>query len=260
MLAVVACADPAPSDPSGSSTASTGPPGPSTGAEVSSGVVDPDTTTGVDSTGPPPTGWVVVEELGPERGMAMAVWGEALEGARVVGGQVDETASAGFVLQRIGGAWVDDPLPSGTPMLHWVGPAGADVWLVGRDGTTLRREGDAWVVHATPTNVTLWGVWGASESDVWSVGGDGVDDAPTLLHFDGVAWELAGLPAELPADSNALFKVWGADASHVFVAGDGGVLLSGPGPAWDADVSESIAPFIAVRGRSATDVVAVGGP
>ena len=242
--------------------------GASTGATSNAATSDPSTsvtssetsTTGVDSTGAPPEGWTVVEELGPELGMAMSVWGPSASDVMVVGGQLGDGDSSGFVLRRTdGGDWQPDPLPAATPMLHWVGAAGPDVWVVGREGATLRREGDAWVPHPSGTDVTLWGVWGAAADDVWTVGGNGVDDPPTLLHFDGMDWSAAALPMDMPETSHALFKVWGADATHVFIAGDGGVLLDGVVPTWNTTYAESIAPFIAVRGRSADDVVAVGG-
>ncbi len=227
----------------------------STGVEASS---SEGTVSGLDSTGAAPREWTVTAELAPELGMAMSVWGETSAAAMVVGGQLTGETSVGFVLRRDGAEWVEDPLPPQTPMLHWVGPAGGDTWVVGRDGATLRWEESAWVSHTSGTEVDLWGVWGASTDDVWSVGG-GPGDAPTLIHFDGAQWSAAELPDDLPRSSNALFKVWGADAEHVFVVGEGGVMLDGMGPAWNPTYAESIAPFIAVRGRSATDVVAVGG-
>ena len=217
------------------------------------------TSSSVDSTGEAPQGWTAISELGPDLGMAMSVWGRTAADALVVGGQLSDDGSAGFVLRRTATGWEPDPLPEATPMLHWVGPAGEDVWLVGRDGAALRWEADAWVSHPSSTEVDLWGVWGAVTDDVWAVGGDGVTDPPTLVHFDGSVWSPSGLPADLPRGSNALFKVWGADAEHVFIVGDGGVVLDGVGPAWNTTYAESIAPFIAVRGRDASDVVAVGG-
>lgn len=218
------------------------------------------TSSSTGSTGDAPEGWTVVSELGPDLGMAMSVWGRTAEEALVVGGQLSsDDGSTGFVLRRTSGGWEPDPLPQGTPMLHWVGPAGEDTWLVGREGAALRWEEKAWVSHPSNTEVDLWGVWGGTSDDVWAVGGDGIADPPTLLHFDGSVWGPSELPADLPRGSNALFKVWGADAEHVFIVGDSGVALDGVGPDWGATYSESIAPWVAVRGRSATDVVAVGG-
>jgi len=228
------------------------------GAPTSSG--SDTTSSSAESTGALPEGWTIVSELGPELGMAMSVWGRTAEEAVVVGGQLSsDEGSAGFVLRRSPTGWEPDPLPPGTPMLHWVGPAGEDTWIVGRDGAALRWEGEGWVSHPSNTEVDLWGIWGGTTEDVWAVGGDGIADPPTLLHFDGSSWGPSELPADLPRGSNALFKVWGADPEHVFIVGDGGVALDGVGPDWSATYMESIAPLIAVRGRSATDVVAVGG-
>ncbi len=225
---------------------------------TSSGTFPNDSTGPSDSTGPAQEGWQVVRELGPELGMAMSVWGPTAADARVVGGQRLDEGSTGFVLRRTAEGWDPEPLPASTPMLHWIGAAGPDLWTVGLEGTALRREDDAWVVHPTPTDRTLWGVWGAADDDVWAVGGNGVDDPPTMLHFDGASWGEVMLPA-LPPESNALFKVWGADAAHVFAVGDGGALLQRVDETWDVVEFESIAPFIAAWGRGPEEVLVVGG-
>lgn len=218
-------------------------------------------TTTVDSTGAPPVGFGVAVELGPELGMAMSVWGPSAAEAMVAGGQQGDGPSRGFLLRRTPAGWEPDVLPEGTPMLDWVGRAGDDVWTVGLQGTALRRDGDAWVAYPTGTDVTLWGVWGSAIDDAWAVGGDGIAEPPTLLHWDGASWSTVALPA-LPREANALFKVWGADAEHVYVAGDAGVLLRRVGAAWEATVTDSLAPFIAVWGRgdgAGVEAIAVGG-
>lgn len=227
----------------------------STDATITGGT---EATAALDSTGEPPVRFSVVAELGPELGMAMSVWGPSAAEAMVAGGQQGDGPSRGFLLRRTPDGWQPDALPEGTPMLDWVGRAGDDVWTVGLQGTALRRESDAWVAHPTGTNVTMWGVWGSASDDAWAVGGDGIGEPPTLLHWDGTSWSSVTLPA-LPREANALFKVWGTDAAHVYVAGDAGVLLRRAGEAWEATISDSLAPFIAVWGRDSDDVVAVGG-
>jgi hypothetical protein len=216
------------------------------------------TSTADDSTGAVPQGFGVVAELDTGLGMAMSVWGPSAAEAMVAGGQQGEGPSKGFLLRRTAGGWQPDVLPADTPMLDWIGRAGDDVWTVGLAGAALRREDETWVAHPTGTDVTLWGVWGSAGDDVWAVGGDGIAEPPTLLHFDGTSWSDAALPV-LPRDAHALFKVWGADAEHVYVAGDQGVLLRRVGEAWEAAAQGSIAPFIALWGRGSDEVVAVGG-
>lgn len=263
LLTVAAsCGDDAATTGSGTSS------DPSTSAgSVSSTGETPTSTTTADTTAdgsgePPAGGWQVIAQLDAELGMAMSVWGSSAAEAMIAGGQQGDGESRGFVLRRDGDDWTPDALPADTPMLDWIGQAGDDVWTVGLLGTALRREGEAWVAHDTATTVTLWGVWGAASDDVWAVGGDGVADPPTLLHFDGASWSLVPLPT-LPDDAHALFKVWGVDAEHVFVAGDGGVLLRLEVGEWVAEAPGSIAPFIALWGRGSSDgmaeVVAVGG-
>ncbi len=237
-----------------SSASSTG----TTAGNTTAATDDTTPATADDSSGAPPTDFFVVEELDPGLGMAMSVWGPSAAEALVVGGQQGQGPSTGFVLRRTPDGWQPDALPDGTPMLDWVGQAGSDVWAVGLAGTALRREGDAWVGHATGTTVTLWGVWGSAGDDAWAVGGDGIAELPTLLHFDGTSWSDA-TPPGLPEDAHALFKVWGHDAEHVYVAGDDGVLLRRVGEAWEISTPGTIAPFIALWGRGPDEVVAVGG-
>jgi hypothetical protein len=229
--------------------------GDGTGSTSPTATTDP---TAADSTGEPLPGFEVVAELDADLGMAMSVWGPTASAAMIVGGQQGDGASRGFVLRRSPEGWQPDALPEGTPMLNWIGHAGDDVWTVGLMGTALRHDGDAWVAHPTGTDVTLWGVWGSATDDAWAVGGDGVGEPPTLLHFDGASWSPALLPT-LPREANGLFKVWGTDAEHVYVAGDAGVLLRRAGAAWEATVTDSLAPFIAVWGAGPEEAVAVGG-
>lgn len=259
LLVVVGCGDdgPAMETETTTATASTTNAGTSPTTDAST-TADPTAPTTADSTGSPEVGWEVIAELGPELGMVMSVWGPSASEVRVAGGQRDGDGSTGFVLLRTGDAWDPETLPSGTPMLNWVGQAGADTWTVGLQGTALRLEDGAWIAHETPTDVTLWGVWGSAPDDVWAVGGDGVAEAPTLLRFDGTSWTLETLPA-IPPDSHALFKVWGANADDVFIAGDHGVLMRRVADAWEVTELRSIAPMIAVWGLSPTEVVAVGG-
>lgn len=250
------CADDEPSTATDTATST----GSSTSAETTASPTSADSGSSSGSTSgePPAEGWQVILELDASLGMAMSVWGGSASEAMIAGGQQGDGPSRGFVLRRTAEGWGPDPLPADTPMLDWIGQAGDDVWAVGLQGTALRREGDAWVPHDTGTTVTLWGVWGSAGDDAWAVGGDGVAEPPTLLHFDGLAWSEAALPP-LPRDAHALFKVWGSDAEHVFVAGDAGVLLHREADAWVATTPGSIAPFIALWGRGPDEVVAVGG-
>lgn len=241
--------------------------GPTSGATTAGSSATAGTTEGTgasssssaaDSTGAPAEGFGVVAELGTELGMAMSVWGPCADEALVVGGQQGDGPSRGFVLRRTPDGLRPDPLPEGTPMLDWVGLAGDDVWAVGLEGAALRREGDAWVPYPTGTTATLWGVWGATDGDAWAVGGDAMTGPPVLLRWDGAGWSSEPLPA-LPRSARALFKVWGADLEHVFVASDAGALLRLVGEQWEVATPGGIAPFIALWGRGPDEVVAVGG-
>lgn len=201
--------------------------------------------------------WTIDLELGVEGGALFSVWGPGPAEVYAVGGQGVGADSTGIMLRWDGAQWSEVALPQGTRRLHWVTGVGEELWVVGEGGTALRRTGEAWTATATGTEVSLWGIWGAGAGAVWTVGGDGFAGPPVLLRHDGTSWQPETLPA-LPADSHALFKIWGASASDVTAVGDFGVMLQYDGSAWTPSDSGSIADLISVTGH-ASERVAVGG-
>lgn len=106
--------------------------------------------------------------------------------------------------------------------LRGLSAAGAgELWAVGVGGDVRRRRATerSWdVVTGVRVSTTLHSVWARSSTDVWAVG-----DEATIVHFDGTSW--ARVPVAALGDRRpALFEVWGADAEHVWVVGEG-VLL-----------------------------------
>lgn len=222
------------------------------------------TTTGAPDTGPTtgatggPAAWELGLQLGVEKGALLSVWGPAPDEVYAVGGQLQSaTASSGVLYRHDGEAWSEQPLPDGTPMLHWVYGVDGDLWVVGRDGAALRREGDAWVSHPTGVTTILWGVWGPTRDLLWTVGGDGVDDEPVMLRWNGEVWAPELLPAT--GESAGLFKIWGTGPQDVSAVGDRGLALHFDGDAWTLRETGDLADMISVWGRSPSEHLAVGG-
>ncbi len=221
------------------------------------------TTTGATSTGEPTgtTGaatWDIGLQLGTDRGALLSVWGPTGDEVYAVGGQLLAASESTGALYRYDGiAWTEQPLPAGTPMLHWIFGVDGDLWTVGREGTAMRREGDTWVTYPTGVDTILWGIWGAHKDALWTVGGDGVDDVPVLLGWDGAAWTSVVLPPT--GDSGGLFKIWGSGADDVSAIGDRGLALHFDGAAWSTQPTGDLADLISVWGRASDEHLAVGG-
>jgi hypothetical protein len=233
-----------------------------TGVTTSATTLEP--TSGAASSGEPTgtTGaaatWDIALQLGTDKGALLSVWGPAADDIYAVGGQPISAVESTGVLYRYDGAqWSEQPLPAGTPMLHWIFGVDGELWTVGRAGTTMRREGDTWVTHPTGVDTILWGIWGAHKDALWTVGGDGVDDAPVLLGWDGAAWSPVALPPT--GDSAGLFKVWGSGADDVTAVGDRGLALRFDGVAWAVQPTGDLADLISVWGRAPDQHLAVGG-
>lgn len=155
--------------------------------------------------------------------------------------------------------------PSPQPgMLWWVHalPGGA-VWFAGENGSVVRYDDthpDPGTgqpeLRAIPTNTTatLYGVWALSDDDVWAVGGD--DGQPGVILHGG----RGGLTVDTTAPTVAsLFKVYAADAEHLFVVGSGGVVLRRSGGGWTRDPSPTTDRLLTAWGTGPGDVYAVGG-
>jgi len=193
-------------------------------------------------------------------GALSGVWGSGPDDVWMVGG----TTETGEIYHFDGSDWSEVTPPAGTPLLVWVYGFGPDdVWSVGLDGVVVHYDGSDWTTLDSGTTEDLWGVFGFSSDDLWIVGGfaDTTPD-PVILHFDGTTFE----PYVLTAEENergatTMFKIWGYDASSLFMVGQRGQInqwdgtnwaYSGAGPNADQD-------FVSLWGTSADNIVAVGG-
>lgn len=134
--------------------------------------------------------------------------------------------------------------------------------LVGCDGDGDPPVVDTWQVVQEGVPGALLSVWGTSARDVWVVGADARDGSgPTVLHFDGEAWErLATGRTE-----GDLWWVFGFADGPVYMGGDGGVILryqpsGGPGGgSFTPMATPGSGTVFGIWGASQSDVWAVGG-
>ncbi len=98
--------------------------------------------------------------------------------------------------------------------------------------------------------VELRGIWGTSPTDIWVVG-----EAPAALHWDGQAWNEMPFGVSRPG---MLYGVWASGPHDVFAVGDGGAVLHFDGGSWSRMTVPTDRQLVAVSGRSASDVYALG--
>lgn len=208
------------------------------------------------STPTPDTAWKQAFDA-ESTGWLLSVWGPSPTELFATGGSPD----AGVVMHFDGSSWAPLDLPPGTPLISWsYGFAADDVTFVGDAGTILHYDGASFEAQPSSTTENLWGTWGASPSDLWAVGGSGrTGGVPTLLHYDGAAWTTVPLPTLQKANVNALFKVWGTDATNVYAVGQRGTVLHYDGTQWNEELVGASDDLISLWGTDASHVYAVGG-
>ena len=104
----------------------------------------------------------------------------------------------------------------------------------------------------------LLAIWGSSASDVWVVGGRPAGEAaggPTVLHYDGTAWETM----DTGETSLDLWWVFGISGGPVFMGGSGGAILKYEGGSFERMDTPSTGVVFGIWGPSADDLWAVGG-
>jgi hypothetical protein len=166
--------------------------------------------------------------------------------------------------------------------LWWISetPVAGSFIMAGEGGLLLSFEPDTGRFDRLPTpgEQTLFGAWAAGDRHMWSVGGDmaAPDDGGVVLvrdppdetappggattsHLGGVDWSVdTEAPKAREQGLPTLFKVWGADASDVWVSGREGLALHFDGLRWSVVETGVEAPLLTVHGNG-DEVVTVGG-
>lgn len=109
------------------------------------------------------------------------------------------------------------------------------------------------LVHSSLPGALL-SVWGTSASDVWTVGAAGESGAPTVLHFDGVAW--TALETGTTGD---LWWVFGFGDGAVYMGGTGGQILRYAGGAFERMATPGTGNVFGIWGATPAELWAVGG-
>lgn len=181
-----------------------------------------------------------------EGGILLSSWTDG-EDLIAVGGQLDD--SDGLIVRRQDGQWCAEHSATDRP-LWWVHGSEPGRWFaVGAQGLILHHQDGETTDESVETEATLFGVWDEGER-VWAVGGEvwGARLGEIWLRENGT-WTL--FAEELPG---VLFKVW-----ERWIVGEGVAYHL----AEDDSLEERHPPqgekLLTVRGRSDTDVWAVGG-
>jgi hypothetical protein len=162
-----------------------------------------------------------------------------------------------------GDSWTElDPGVEGD--LWWVHVTDSTVWMAGANSHVLRLRDGQFERMTTPGlgKHIIFGLWSAGVGDVYAVGSVAGRNG-FIWHFDGTTWTQLDLPAEIAQDAAGdipqLFKVWGSDASDVWVIGAGGVVMNGNAADGFALVDSPTDDLLFTVHATADDVVVVGG-
>ena len=165
----------------------------------------------------------------------------------------------GYVLEKIGGIWMRQPIPG---CAFFQGLDAGRVWAHGTLAIWKKT-----VMHLAPslppggpggscevldpgaqTGAAVAksaGIWGTSGQNVYATLGG-------ISHFDGVRW------TRQLAHGDQVQGIWGADANAIFAVGKAGRMLQSDGTAWRDLPRVTNQDLHGVWGSSANDVYAVG--
>lgn len=177
---------------------------------------------------------------------ASANTAEDLHGADALSnGDIWVVGSAGTIYRRSNGTWEPVNFQGVTADLNGVRAISAtDVWIVGAGGKILRWTG-ANVTDLSPNASTTWNDIDCSSGTCWAVGGGGAIATCTASSCN----------ISTPG-SSTLNRIAVVDGNTVFVAGNTGKILHGPG-SWE-EMSAGSANLHGIAMLSATKGWAVG--
>jgi hypothetical protein len=144
--------------------------------------------------------------------------------------------------------------PSVTQVTAAWGAAPDDIWGVGRDGLLLHFDGNEWTGFPSPVGagVRLVGIWGSAADDIWAVAYSPPGGPGTIIHYDGVSWDLAA------TTTSGLTWIWGAAPDDVWALGYDGLIIHYNGSIWQDVTSPTTDVLIGVWGAAADDVWIAG--
>ena len=123
-----------------------------------------------------------------------------------------------------------------------------DVWLGGL--STWNYDGDAWTERPLPDSGSVLNFFGFGADDLWAVGDS------TVYRWDGAAWSI--VPATDGVNFSALWRIWGADPTSVWVANqDNSRMYHWDGSAWDVTTLQFVQGQ-ALWGSSENDIWVTG--
>lgn len=205
-------------------------------------------------------------------------------------GRVWVVGRDGKIARYNGFAWSEETLGSDDLLSVHAVAGTTDLVVVGGGGHVYRRRGDTWTEDVSPSGRDLTSVWTATLDEGFATGHrsvlrltasgaeetavletlrrlaavhatpDGsaafaVGESGTVLQHDGSTWRILDTPS-----TASLRGVYAASATEAIAVGENagaGVILRLTGGAWEETSVPT--PLYAVSGRSATDVIAVGG-
>lgn len=215
---------------------------------------------GEDALPPPPSGppaWQVVLEGTP--GALLRAHGTNSKDVWIVGADAD---GQGPLVYHYDGQRLRKHETGTTGDLWWVQADLADdeIRMVGERGRVVqyRPSTGQFTERSAPTTDTIFGVWGTGSSSAWYVGGETSTNRGVIWRDDGTTIS-APTPLPVATSSATFFKAQGFGANAVWMVGQRGRALFFDGQAITETPTPTFLPLIAVHGRSADQVYAVGG-
>ncbi len=153
---------------------------------------------------------------------------------RTIHGFNDHLVAAGgcgSVIEWDGSTWSHRDLPGIHAIRSLWCASATEWWTVTEDPSVWRFNGSTWTQVAFPyPDADINSIWAAGDGSVWMGGRlpSSWPGSPSIaFHFSGSDWTVH------PIDNTfTIHQIWGLDASHVYAAGEEGVISMFDGHSW----------------------------